>query len=1128
MRTIAIDRVSAGCFASAHRQGASLWPDARHTHLLRILCHLLTGIFLLPGEGFSIQETKVIPVDHPKVAERQEARREVLARDRAAIEGLRRELETFRSEVTTKADVLQVGRVARSLLDKAKLDVGAIRLQQDDLREQVANAQRRVEELEAAMRALHSDEQLLQNPAVNSGDEASRSEQLAVTNLALRNHEINLEFEHQHLMNAKSRLEIGNERLAVAEEWLGRVEQTYRLQERQARQEESQDRIAELQQTLRNHRDRAATLMQHLDREREQLSEDARLALEQALQHVEEQAQLVELDIRLIQSDTTLDDLRDLIEDKAAKPQAINKGLATLATLEVELSANLKLLARKAELYDQHQRLSTQRDTASAVERQAQADEIDRWSALVVAVNERQRRVQAQLEGIEQFRPLLVTHYSDLLSQDLFRRAAIPSTAKGWRDLGTNMLAVPGILAHQVWLSLQATYQSVAQDQNRIRWVAFIGMEMGIIVLVIVARRRLIHMAVQLNNLDPKTFSSELGAVLAELGRCNALGGGLLLIVAVALWMFDVVQPGRNVILTLIMVLVGTKVAVNLAGLLLVSPHRQGEQQHTRSYQKWASALVIGGLLSGITVLVHLSAVERPVIDAFDRFYMLYWLLVTIPLLRARRHVVRALIQHYRGHFWLLSFRWLTLLMPLSIFGGALVGLTGYLNLAWAVAWYLMIFVVVLAVWLVIHGLLADGIAYLKNYAVAKANYGVLWTQEIIAPLHRTLSALLFLGAGVSLLLIFGWEGASPLQDADWSPMLVGVALALIVYELMFTLATYLVDRAQSAWGNALIRYARQPVRLILPLAVAQMLAPSLELPPDVLEPLVHVLVLAQIAAVSWLLVRLPQAGEEVIEQRYQVDEKDSFNARRVRTQFRMLRRMSVVVVYIIGIAAALMTFPTIRQLGAGLLASAGVAGLVVGVAARPFLQNLIAGIQVALTQPIRLGDLVVVKGESGRVAEINSTYVVVRIWDERRLIVPLNYFNTESFENWTRTSRDLLGTVYFYVDYSFPIEQGRTELKRILDESGLWDGRIWGFNVTDVTEQAVKVRAIVSAQDAAGAWKLRCHVREKFLEFLQEHYPQCLPKTRAVLDGAGFESPSDKMVTGASLMELSQREERR
>jgi small-conductance mechanosensitive channel len=180
------------------------------------------------------------------------------------------------------------------------------------------------------------------------------------------------------------------------------------------------------------------------------------------------------------------------------------------------------------------------------------------------------------------------------------------------------------------------------------------------------------------------------------------------------------------------------------------------------------------------------------------------------------------------------------------------------------------------------------------------------------------------------------------------------------------------------------------------------------------------------------------------------------------------------------------------------LLASAGLAGLVVGMAMKPTLSSLIAGLQIALTEPIRIDDVVIVQGEFGWIEDIETTYVIVRTWDLRRLVVPLSYFIENPFQNWTRSTPDLLGTVFVYVDYSVPVEEVRQELHRILQSSPLWDGKVWGVQVTDASEQAVELRALMSAPDASKAWDLRCYVRENLIKFLQERHAESMPKIRA------------------------------
>jgi small-conductance mechanosensitive channel len=196
------------------------------------------------------------------------------------------------------------------------------------------------------------------------------------------------------------------------------------------------------------------------------------------------------------------------------------------------------------------------------------------------------------------------------------------------------------------------------------------------------------------------------------------------------------------------------------------------------------------------------------------------------------------------------------------------------------------------------------------------------------------------------------------------------------------------------------------------------------------------------------------------------------------------------------------MSFATVRRIGAGLLTSAGIASVIVGFAAQRSLSNLLAGFQIAFTQPIRIDDVLVVEGEWGRVEEITFTNVILKIWDERRLVLPLGYFIEKPFQNWTRSSSQLLGTVFLYVDYTIPVEAIRTELARIVAGTPRWDGRVATVQVTDVKEHTLELRALVSAADASTAFDLRCEVREKLVTFIQANYPECLPKTRAIVEG--------------------------
>jgi small-conductance mechanosensitive channel len=244
------------------------------------------------------------------------------------------------------------------------------------------------------------------------------------------------------------------------------------------------------------------------------------------------------------------------------------------------------------------------------------------------------------------------------------------------------------------------------------------------------------------------------------------------------------------------------------------------------------------------------------------------------------------------------------------------------------------------------------------------------------------------------------------------------------------------------------------------------------------------------------------QVVEDVIVHGAKVSDDDNLHARALRTQVRAFRNIAGFIVVVVTLGFVLMSFKPVRELGAGLLASAGVAGIVIGFAAQRSLATVLAGIQIAISQPIRVDDVVIVEGEWGRIEEITLTYVVVRIWDLRRLIVPINYFIEKPFQNWTRVSADILGTVTLHLDYTVPVEELRKELERLLNASEKWDKKVWGLQVTDATERTMTVRALMSAKDAGRAWDLRCEVREKLIAFVRHRYPEALPRLRAAIDG--------------------------
>ena len=251
------------------------------------------------------------------------------------------------------------------------------------------------------------------------------------------------------------------------------------------------------------------------------------------------------------------------------------------------------------------------------------------------------------------------------------------------------------------------------------------------------------------------------------------------------------------------------------------------------------------------------------------------------------------------------------------------------------------------------------------------------------------------------------------------------------------------------------------------------------------------------IGATTWLILNILKLVKQLVIANYDVDTEDNLRARQVYTQFNILERIIIFIVIILALGIALMTFDEIREIGVSIFASAGVAGIIIGFSAQRMIGAILAGIQIAVAQPIKLDDVVIVEGEWGRIEQITLTYVVVAIWDKRRLIVPTTYFIDKPFQNWTKTSADLLGTVFLYTDYNVPFDALREELTRILKETDLWDGKVNVLQVTDSKWNYVEIRALMSAKDSPTAWDLRVLVREKLISFLQKNYPESLAHSR-------------------------------
>jgi small-conductance mechanosensitive channel len=339
----------------------------------------------------------------------------------------------------------------------------------------------------------------------------------------------------------------------------------------------------------------------------------------------------------------------------------------------------------------------------------------------------------------------------------------------------------------------------------------------------------------------------------------------------------------------------------------------------------------------------------------------------------------------------------------------------------------------------------------------------------------------------------------------------IGSVLAVTVGALIvLQIVHWIVRRLGRRWRllDDLARQAHRPLQVLTALFAIQQSLRSIVADFDGRDAVLHGLVLAIVAAGAWVFAALLLVFEDVALVRYRTDVPDNLHARRVRTQVVMVRQVTVAAIVVLALGVALMTFPAVRAVGASLLASAGIVGVVAALAAQSTLANLFAGMQLAFSDQVRLDDVVVVNGEWGKIEEITLSHVVVRLWDDRRMILPSSYFTSTPYEHWTHRAAAVLGTVELDMDWTVPVPEVREELRRLLEETDLWDGRTSVLQVTDAVGGMIRLRALVSAANAGELWDLRCLVREHLVAWVRDHQPVALPRMRAeVADGGARRS---------------------
>ncbi len=412
---------------------------------------------------------------------------------------------------------------------------------------------------------------------------------------------------------------------------------------------------------------------------------------------------------------------------------------------------------------------------------------------------------------------------------------------------------------------------------------------------------------------------------------------------------------------------------------------------------------------------------------------------------------------------------------------------------------------------LLVNGLAASFLRHKIRKAAAQPD-AQGWHHHFLSVVGKPLYLLIWV-YGVyfaALPLLMKLPSAEELQPVrEIFDKLFGLGVFVVLFWLFFRL-THVLETRLMAWAakteskldDLLVPLVGRSLRVIVPVVGIIFALPVIGLSPEYAGVLGKGSSILLIVTVAWVLIQAVNLGEKAVLAEFDINASDNLHARKVYTQTHVLAKTLYVVIGIFTVASVLMLFEEVRRFGTSLLASAGVIGIIAGFAAQKTIANLFAGFQLAMTQPIRLDDVVIVEGEWGRVEEITLTYVIIHIWDDRRLVVPLGYFIEKPFQNWTRISAQLLGSVFVWVDYTMPLDELRKALKEIIEPNPLWDKRFWNLQVTDATEKTMQIRVLATSADSSKGWDLRCDIREKLIAYIQKHHPQSLPRVRAEIGG--------------------------
>ena len=736
------------------------------------------------------------PLDRVARQEDQGDRQLTPEEQSALIDRSRAELQELSNNLPRHIAALRQDVLDVAMVEQSRIDAETTLLHQESLRLDLVGTGRRIKRLDKSVRELEARVQWLENPALEQLETATRALELAQTRRDLAQQRRALDAEQQRQNLLKKRLELAELRRSLAQDWRVAVEDAYYAQLERQHLAARDERERALEEEQRNYLDRAAELRQQLIRQTERLNQDERLLWEVSIKVAEARARLVHHDIRLtgIQVDLERSDL--LTRRGDTNSRMLQGALREIDGLIEELQATQQLFAQGLPVGERQKRLIDQDGKQAAAARRA-------IESLIQDARRRQERIADQLTSASELKARLDARYEASLRQDLLARSTLPGSLGGWWQLLGSLADTPKAILYQVQLSVMAAARALMQAPPW-RWAGLVVAQVLLIGLMLrlrqIAQRRLRVASVG----KVKTFVGTASLAVLRMIQRNLLWLGLTLALLCVVWIAEVPQPGSGIIVTLALVSMIIKAVFTFVSQVLTTADVRAERIPPRLFTRLRWSVLIGGILGAMVLLIHLSGLPDATREVVDRVFMLYLLWVFPTLLHLRGFVLELFVERYADRLWFQTLRLVSLFLLLSLVGTGLVGVIGYLNLAWMVAWHLGIFLLVFVCWQAARGLLSDGVIVLKNVAVKYSSYGLLWTQDVIAPAHRILEVVLFVGALLALSEVYGIQGglafASSASQSLEEPLFSLGGIEISAYRIIVALLLMLFILALGRW----------------------------------------------------------------------------------------------------------------------------------------------------------------------------------------------------------------------------------------------------------------------------------------------------------------------------------------